>query len=86
MTSDNLASQNMQQPQSLALPTPRAPQFTYPPSGPSSQRAREGQGLVHGQGQGQNGEEADKPSRPPQRVTVGVPEITAVQGLVPTLQ
>lgn len=59
----------------LALPT--APRYINPLAGPSKGKQRDLE---------ENDEEADKPSRPPQRVTVGVPEITAVQGLVPTLQ
>lgn len=83
---------------SLALPRPpQAPQFNYPQSnagsgsglgsgagaGPSKVKGREGDG--NGNGNGNEGD-VEKPLRPPQRVNVGVPEITAVQGLVPTLQ
>ena len=62
----------------FALPNaPRSSYSTSSSAGPSKGKGRDEE---------ERDSELDRPSKPPQRVNVGVPEITAVQGLVPTLQ
>ncbi|CAD6565563.1 MAG: TATA-box-binding protein [Tremellales sp. Tagirdzhanova-0007] len=61
----------------LALPSTQKAAYSTSGAGPSKGKGRDEE---------EGNEVADKPSRPVQRVNVGVPEITAVQGLVPTLQ